>query len=138
QVSKKRSEAVTVAGLAPSGSTPGAGASPESPTGKPAPLPYATNELEGRASVPLAAANPEVRRSRTETFSRVDGPLAEGAPPRPRAGSGGLIALATGAIVVVAGGFFLLRAKAPVPAPAAASVTAPAAAPAPPAPPPHE
>src|SRR3569623_918804 len=34
------------------------------------PFPHATHELAGRASVPLAAANPEVRRSRTATFAR--------------------------------------------------------------------
>ena len=137
----------TVAGVAPRSSAPaaapGAGPAVSPPaTGKPAPLPYATNEIAGRASIPLAAANPEVRRSKTETFSRVEGPPGEGPPPRPRAGNGALIALAAGAIVVVAGGFFVLRAKAPGAAPAPASVAAPAPAPAPPVPPvvlpPHE
>jgi len=95
-----------------------------------APLPYATHELEGRASIPLAAANPEVRRSKTETFSRADGPFADGPPPRSRAGNAGLLALAAGAVVALAAGFVVLRGRATGTAPAAAVV--PAAVPAPP------
>jgi len=114
---------------------------PVTATGKPAPLPYATHELEGRASVPLAAANPEVRRSKTETFSREEGPSGDGLPRRARAGNAGLLALAAGAVVVVVAGFLVLRGRAPAAPPAAvhtavgAAVT-PAAAPPPPVSPP--
>jgi serine/threonine protein kinase len=93
----------------------------------PAPLPNATHELEGRASMPLAAANPEVRRSRTEMFDNADGALRDG-PPRgqKRAGNGGLIVLAIAAVAVVAAGLFVLRQKANV-SPPVVPATLPAA-----------
>jgi serine/threonine protein kinase len=99
-----------------------------------APLPFATHELEGRASIPLAAANPEVRRSKTETFSRVDGPVVDGPRQRAPAGKAGLIALAAGALVAVVAGVGLLRGRPAGAPPAAAS--APSVAPAPPLVPP--
>jgi serine/threonine protein kinase len=43
------------------------------PTGSVSPFPYATHEIAGRTSSPLAASNPEVRRSRTEIFERGSG-----------------------------------------------------------------
>jgi serine/threonine protein kinase len=116
-----------------------ASAAPAAPTGTeqvPA-FPHATHELEGRASVPLAAANPEVRRSQTETFSRVNGPEGDGAPARSRPGNGAVIAMAVGAVAVVAGGVLLLRQRSSGPAPAAVSAPAPATV-VPPLPSPHE
>ena len=110
---------------------------PVTAEGNPAPLPYATHEVEGRASMPLAAANPEVRRSRTETFSREQGPFGDGPPRRARSGNAGLMALAAGAIVAVVAGVLVLRGRAPGTPPAAAhpavgAAVTPAAAPPPP------
>jgi len=100
-----------------------------------APLPFATRELSGRASIPLAAANPEVRRSKTATFSRADGPFADGPPARPWAGNASLIALAAGAVLAVGAGFVLLRERAPrTPSAASSALAAPVTAPSPPAP----
>ena len=67
--------------------------------GMPAPppsSPYATKEVVGRVSAPLAEANPEARQSQTEIFSRdPDGP-----PPRPLASKVALVAAGVAAVVV--------------------------------------
>jgi len=85
-----------------------------------APLPFATHELAGRASIPLAAANPEVRRSRTETFSRADGPSVDAPPQRAPAGKVGLLALGAGVLLAGGVGFVLLHARSAGSPPAAA------------------
>ena len=73
----------------------------------PSALMHATHELEGRASMPLAAANPEVRRSRTEMFDQASPP-----PPstrgRTRAGAR-LVMVAVGAVVLAAAVLIVLR-----------------------------
>jgi len=98
---------------------------PDAPLAPLEPLPFATHEMAGRASMPLAAANPEVRRSKTELFDRSGGdPLADRPPARPRGGSN--LALFGGVAVVLAAGalVFYLKQK---PAPAGAAAIAPAA-----------
>jgi tRNA A-37 threonylcarbamoyl transferase component Bud32 len=103
-------------------------AAPAAPLSVPAsgPLPHATREMQGRASAPLAAANPEVRRSRTAIFDIAD----EAPPPRPRSNHVALIA-GVGAVVLLAIVVFLLRGRpaAPGAAPALAGATVPGAAP---------
>ncbi|HEY8927016.1 MAG TPA: serine/threonine-protein kinase [Polyangia bacterium] len=98
---------------------------PDAPLAPLEPLPFATHEMKGRASLPLAAANPEVRRSRTELFDRPGGdPLAERPSSRPR-GSSNLLLFGGVAVVLAAGALvFYLKQK---PAPAAAAPIAPAA-----------
>jgi len=111
---------------------------PDAPLAPLEPLPYATHEIPGRASLPLAAANPEVRRSKTELFDRSGrDPLADGPPARPRASNN--LALFGGVAVVLAAGalVFYLKQKpapsppAPGPAANAAAVTTSAPAPGP-------
>jgi hypothetical protein len=77
--------------------------------------------MTGRASLPLAAANPEVRRSKTELFDRPGSdPLADRPPARPR-GSSNLVLFGGVAVVLVAGALvFYLKQK---PAPAGAAIT---------------
>lgn len=68
------------------------------------PLPNATQQIEGRASGPLAQANPEARRSETAIFSHD----ADEAPPlRKRSGSMIVIAVGAGAVLVLALLFFV-------------------------------
>jgi len=97
---------------------------PDAPLAPLEPLPYATHEIPGRASLPLAAANPEVRRSKTELFDRSGrDPLADGPPARPRASNN--LALFDGVAVVLAAGalvFYLKQKPAPSP-PAAGTAT---------------
>jgi len=99
---------------------------PDAPLAPLEPLPFATHEMEGRASLPLAAANPEVRRSKTELFDRSAGdPLAERPPTRRRGASN--LALFGGVAVVLAVGVlvFYLKQKPP----AGAAIVPPSVAP---------
>jgi len=129
-----------------SGGRPAASRSstPDAPLAPLAPLPFATHEITGRASLPLAAANPEVRRSKTEVFDRPGSdPLAERPPPQARGGNN--LALFGGVAVVLAAGalvFYLKQKPAPTGsqsgaaaigasvAPASAAASPPAVAPA--------
>ncbi|HEX2656910.1 MAG TPA: serine/threonine-protein kinase [Polyangia bacterium] len=101
------------------------------------PLTNATHEIPGRASLPLAAANPEVRRSRTEIFDHPDSRPNPG-PTARSGGSTALIVVGVGAVIAAAAALYLLRGSpptsvgakgAPVAAPAAVAPVAPSAAP---------
>jgi serine/threonine protein kinase len=72
----------------------------------PSALPHATHELDGRASMPLAAANPEVRRSRTEMFDQASPSPSAGGRARPGLR---LAVVAVGAVVLVAAVLIVLR-----------------------------
>jgi serine/threonine protein kinase len=71
------------------------------PSGVESAFPYATHELPGRVSTPLAASNPEVRRSRTEVFERSSEPLAERAPRSARSSNNLVMGIGVTAIVLI-------------------------------------
>jgi hypothetical protein len=71
------------------------------PSGVESAFPYATHEIPGRASTPLAASNPEVRRSRTEVYERSSDPLADRAPPRARSSNNLVMGVGVAAVVLI-------------------------------------
>jgi len=70
---------------------------------------HATHEIPGRSSVPLAAANPEVRRSRTQIFEHAADSRPHSGPTARAGGSTTLIVVGLGAVVAVATALYLLR-----------------------------
>jgi serine/threonine protein kinase len=80
---------------------------PARPSSSPPSSPYATKEVVGRVSAPLAEANPEARQSQTEIFSRDP----ESPPPRPLASKVALVA--AGVAVVAVGAILFLALRGP-------------------------
>ena len=87
----------------------------------PSVLPHATHEIPGRAGMPLAAANPEVRRSRTELFERSGSEALLDRPPVRAKRGGNLVLLgAVAALVAIGATALFLRQRAGAPAPSVA------------------